>query len=408
MRREDLTDGHRAPARLLVLGATLVLVGALSACREPGAVNDRVVVRDTLPSGVARVINTPPPRDSPTWTLVEEIRVGTAEAGGPESFGELKGLAALGGGGFAVLESQAQELRVFSADGGHLATHGRAGEGPGEFIGANGVMLDPSGRIWVPDSYAARMSVFDPEDGFVQSFPFTSWVRGWVWTGAMTADGRVLKHSTSTLRVFDSTMTELPSLTLPPRAKGVGDEDPSIFLVELGDGWEVRRVPYYPGGATAFDPSGAMWSAAFGDPSHRVYKWMPGGDTLLVVETRRPPLSVTRAERDSVVADVRAWFRERGEDTEADWSRIPDVKPAVLGLFTSAEGNLWVQTSSPGGGVAYDVLAPDGAHLGSTAPAPLRIPYWLTPVVRGDHFHAIVTDELDVPYVVRARITPVR
>lgn len=395
----------QAPSRLLQTLTSAAIVAL--ACGESSPAADRAVVRDTLPSGVERVINRPPPRGAPTWTLVEEIRVGTVEAGQPESFGEIKGLAGLEGGGFAVLESQAMEIRVFAADGSHLATHGQQGEGPGEFVGANGLMLDSFGRIWVPDSYAARMSVLDPEDGFLESFQFTSFVRGWVWTGAMTADGRILKHSASTLRVFDSTMTEMPSLALPPAAEDVGDEDPSIFLVESPSGWQVRQVPFYPGGATAFDPSGAMWSAAFGDPLHRVHKWMPGGDTLLVAVTERPPLPVARAERDSAIADVRAWLQEQGVEIEADWSRIPDVKPAVQGLFTSAEGNLWVLTSSPGGGVAYDVLAPDGAYLGSTAPAPLETVFWLSPVVRGDAYWTVVFDELDVPYVVRARITPV-
>ena len=380
---------------------------AISACSDSPPANEWTTVRDTLPSGVERVTNTPPPQTAPTWTLVEEIRVGTVEAGRPESFGEVKGLVGLEGGGFAVLESQSLEVRVFAADGSHVATHGQRGEGPAEFIGANGLMLDPSGRIWVPDSYAARMSVLDPEEGFVESFPFTSFVRGWVWTGAMTADGRIVKHSSTTMRVFDSTMTELPSLTLPPAAENAGDEDPSIFLVESATGWEVRSVPFYPGGATTFDPFGAMWSAALGDPAHRVHKWMPGGDTLLVAETQRPPLPVARAERDSVIADVRAWFRERGVETDPDWSRIPDAKPAVAGLVTSAEGNLWVQTSSPGGGITYDVLAPDGAYLGSTAPAPLETVFWLSPVIRGDYYWTVVFDELDVPYVVRARITPV-
>ena len=409
-------DETRAPAsggspHIPAAGAIAVLAAgaiAVLACGESSPASDWTTVRDTLPSGVERVTNTPPAGAAATWILVEEIRVGTVEADRPESFGEIKGLAGLEGGGFAVLESQVMELRIFAADGSHLATHGGRGEGPGEFIGANGLMLDASGRIWVPDSYAARMSVFDPEDGFLDSFPFTSFVRGWVWTGAMTADGRILKHSTSTLRVFDSTMTEMPSLALPPAAEDVGDEDPSIFLVESASGWSVRQVPFYPGGATAFDPSGAMWSAPFGDPSHRVHMWMPGGDTLLVAVTERSPLPVTKAERDSVIADTRAWLREQGVETEADWSRIPDVKPAVTGLFTSAEGHLWVETSSPGRGVAYDVLAPDGAYLGSTAPAPLETVFWLRPVVRGDAYWTVVFDELDVPYVVRARITPVR
>ncbi len=392
-------------ARFLRVPAATAI--AAFACGEANPAGDWTVVRDTLPSGVERVTNTPPPQDAPTWTLVEEIRVGTGEGGRPESFGEIKGLVGFEDGGFAVLESQAQEIRVFAADGSHRATHGRRGEGPGEFVGANGLMLDPSGRIWVPDSYAARMSVFDPEDGFVESFPFTSWVRGWVWTGAMTADGRILKGSMSTVRVFDSTMTELPSLALPPRAEVAGDEDPSVYLWESDDGWGAIQVPFYPRGATTFDPSGAIWSAPFGDPSHLVHRWMPGGDTMLVVVTLRPLLPVTGAERDSVIAEVRASLQEEGDETEADWSKIPDAKPAVRGLFTSVEGNLWVRTSSPGGGVAYDVLSPDGVFVGSTAPAPLESVFWLSPAVRGDHYWTVVFDELDVPYVVRAKVTPV-
>ena len=394
----------RADRSARVLAATAI---AVYACGESSPANDWAVVRDTLPSGVERVTNTLPPRTAPTWTLVEEIRVGTVEGGRPESFGEIKGLVGLYGGGFAVLESQAQEIRVFAADGSHLATHGGRGEGPGEFIDANGLMLGPSGRIWVPDSRSARMSVLDLQDGFVESHPFTSWVRGWVWAGAMTADGRILKHSISTLRVFDSTMTELASVELPPGAEGAGDEDPSVFPWESGDGWGVIQVPFYPAGATSFDPSGAIWSAPFGDRSHRVHKWMPGGDTMLVVVTQRPPLPVTEPERDSVIAEVRASLQRKGVETEADWSRIPEVKPAVRSLFASVEGNVWVQTSSPDGGVAYDVLAPDGAYLGSTAPAPLELLFWLPPVVRGDSFWTVVVDELDVPYVVRAKITPV-
>ena len=60
-------------------------------------------------------------------TLVEEFRVGSLEGGRPESFAALKGLVALPGGGFAVLDShsQAQEIRVFGADESHVSTHGR-------------------------------------------------------------------------------------------------------------------------------------------------------------------------------------------------------------------------------------------------------------------------------------------
>lgn len=35
------------------------------------------------------------------------------------------------------------------------------------------------------------MSVFDPEDGFIESFPFADGYYGWVWNGAMVDGSRI-------------------------------------------------------------------------------------------------------------------------------------------------------------------------------------------------------------------------
>ena len=123
-----------------------VLVGILAAsaaCESSGPASNWSTVRETLPSGAVLVTNTPSADASPTLTLVEEIR-------------------------------------VFGADGSHVATHGRPGEGPGEFVDATGLMLDPRGRIWAADPRGARMSVFDPVDGFVESFRYQYMVRGFI------------------------------------------------------------------------------------------------------------------------------------------------------------------------------------------------------------------------------------
>ncbi|MDE2711985.1 MAG: hypothetical protein OXI65_09510, partial [Acidobacteriota bacterium] len=91
-----------------------------------------------------------------------------------------------------------------------------------------------------------------------------------------------------------------------------------------------------------------------------------------------------------------------------DWSRIPNVKPAVEAIFQSAEGNLWVRTPSADGGILFDVYSEDGSHLG-TAGLGAGLSLWdeVAPAVRGDSAWLIVTDEFDVQYVVRARIAPV-
>ena len=404
------------PGIVVALLAGIVAVSA--ACEDTGPVSDWGTVRETLPSGGVVVTNTPSADPSPTLMLVEELRVGTLEGGRPDSFGALKGLVALPGGGFAVLEAQAQEIRVFGADGSHVATHGHRGEGPGEFVDATGLMLDPRGRIWAADPRAGRMSVFDPAEGFLESFRYSYVVRGFVWGGTMTDDGHILKPSTpgddysgSLLRVYDSTMTQIDSIFLVEEdveEEYDPEDSPGAFYFETGAGYGLYGIPYYPGGITHINRNGEVWTGSVSDPGYRIGKSVPGGDTTLIVVTERPPVPVTPAERDSVIAQLRENLRASGVTTEMDWSRIPEVKPSLEDIFTSADGTLWVGIPNLSGGTDYDVLSPDGSYLGTVATGTLNVLDWFPPIVVGDTFLAVVTDELDVPYVVRARIVPVQ
>lgn len=115
---------------MLAAIAGLSLIATAHAQQRSGNVGG-VTTRETLPSGIERVTNVLPDDPSPTWTLVEELRVGSVDGGGPDVFGELRGLVVLPDGGFAVLDSQAQELRVFAADGSHRATWGGRGRRSG-------------------------------------------------------------------------------------------------------------------------------------------------------------------------------------------------------------------------------------------------------------------------------------
>ena len=110
-------------------------------------------------------------------------------------------------------------------------------------------------------------------------------------------------------------------------------------------------------------------------------------------------MPVTAAERDSAIAAL----RERGAP-DLDWSRIPAEKPIVQSLFVDESGRVWVRVTTPDTLTTYDVYLSDGRYDG-TAVTSLDIPTWWQPLVRGDLFYTLVTDELDVQYVVRARIT---
>ena len=307
---------------------------ALTSCGDSAPGHGWTAVRDTLPSGTVRVTNIPLAEAPPTWTLVEEVRVGAVEGAGPDAFGHLKGLVVLGDGGFAVLEAQVQELRVFGPDGAHVATHGGKGEGPGEFANANGLMRGPNGRIWVPDTRNGRMSVFDPEDGFVESFPFADGNFNSTWNGAMVDGDRIYRPwrsgNRARLHVYDLTMTRVDSL--PLQSRGPEDEEfdptrqPGAFYQEMGGGYMMYGIPYYPSEVRHIDPRGAFWSTRDGDPEYRLKKWVPGGDTTLVVETRRPSVAVPAVARDSVIDMMRRIVSNIG-GAEWDWSRVPTIRP---------------------------------------------------------------------------------
>lgn len=399
-------------SRALLVVAWVALVG----CGDTGSRSGWTTLRDTLASGTVYVTNIPAASVSSTWTLVEELRVGSLEGTGPDAFARLKGLVALEGGGFAVLDSQIQELRVFGPDGTHIATHGGKGQGPGEFVDANGLMLGPGGRLWVPDARNGRMSVFDPEDGFIESFPFADGNFNATWNGAMVDGGRIYRPwrtgNRRMLRIFDLTMTLVDSLPLP--SDGPEDEEfdptsqPGAFYQEMGGGYMAYSIPFYASEVRHIDRRGVFWSSRDGDPAYRIQRWQPGGDTTLLVETRRAPAAVPTVERDSVIDMMRQMTSNMGVG-EWDWSRVPNVRPAVEDIFESDDGNLWVRTPAADGGVLFDVYSRDGGHLGTASLGPgLNLFDRVDPVVRGELAWLVVTDEFDVNYVVRARITPAK
>lgn len=383
---------HGAAARII---AGLAL--ALAACGEPDAPSENAAGTDPLT--LAQLADAVDAR----WTMVEELRVGPGD--GPQQFGGLKGLVALEDGGFAVLDSQSQEIRVFDAGGAHVATHGRRGEGPGEMEFPNGLM-SRDGLLWAPDPANVRMSLFDPVDGFLEVRPYATNLTEWVWGGAVGTEGRVFARGlsqdrASVLVVYDSAM--IPMDTLPLEDPDSESEDAFCWSPSEGT-TNCWAVPFYAQRVTLLDPEGYVWERESGFVDYRIRKWMPGGDTVLVVTGDRQPSPVPTAARDSAIAD----FEERLAGTaDFDRSRVPQSKAVVQDLFLSAEGNLWVKLSMPHEQAAFDVWTPDGAHLGA---AVTDIPVHLTnvaPVVRGDQVWFVARDELDLEYVVRARLAPV-
>jgi len=129
------------------------------ACGGDGG-GDAGAVVDTLASGAVRVRNSGRPAVAP-WHLAEDLRIGSVDSDGPDQFGHVRDVTADALGRIYVLDSQAKEVRVFEPNGRHLRTIGREGEGPGELAHPIRLEWGPEGALWIVDFGNRRYEVFD-------------------------------------------------------------------------------------------------------------------------------------------------------------------------------------------------------------------------------------------------------
>lgn len=376
---------------------------AMGGCGDAGASAGWAGTVDTLANGAVLVSN--PERgvwgDSAAWRIEEELRIGEPEIEGPDLFGSVVALAVDGHGRIWVAESQANELRVFDAEGAHVRTVGRKGGGPGEFEQISGMGWGPDGNLWVMDTGNSRIAVIDTSGAFVTSHRRESGFVAIPWQGGFDAHGRVYDVAGAPsdqgfrriLVRYDATMTPLDTFWIPEY------DAPSFDLIGEGG---VRRmsanVPFSPNLTMTFDGNGDVWMGITDD--YVLYRVGFDGDTLGAVAREHTPQPVTAAEKEEALGRYE-WFTRQGG--ELDPSKVPSVKPAFGMPFFDDQGYLWVRAvNAADAPPAYDIFDPDLRYLGQVA-----IPGgsgYQRPLVIGDALYAVMTDEMDIPYVVRARL----
>lgn len=359
---------------------------------------------DTLATGTIVVTNPVDGawREGEAWTVTEDLRIGAFDDPGPDSFGQVVALDVDAYGRIWVLESQANELRVFDADGRHVRTVGGKGGGPGEFAGPAHGEFGPDGNFWIPDPQNSRISVIDTTGAFVVEhrmpggFFMTPWPGGFDHAGRyympvpLRRDG---EFGVATVR-YDLDLNPLDTL---PRLMNPNPPERFELVSPDGDGRLIATVPFSPGLWQTRSPQGNQWGVMTGE--YLIFEVDAAGDTVRKIQANYDPLPVTDADLEAALEGM-SWFVDQGG--KVDPSKIPSRKPAAWNMFVDDAGYVWVNrmTSSPAGR-DYDVFDPSGRFLGS-----LELPVPLSSFRRvvGDDLYGTTTDELGVPYVVRLRI----
>ena len=398
-------------ARSLAISLACAFVLLAAACGDEGDA-PRLAWRgtmDTLPGGAVMVRNPAVGMwdSASAWRAVEELRIGAADGEGPDVFSDVRDLAVDRAGRIYVLQSTAKRVAVFDDSGRFLRSFGRAGGGPGEFENPIGIQLDPAGRLWVSDPRNARYTLFDSGGRVLASHPRRLRMYGWQWDGRFMADGRLVERDmidgapgeragTAHVR-FDPSFTAADTL-LPAAAPG-GDPNENAFVFRRADGTTYFTIPFRPGPLSVLDPRGFHWSGSSAE--YRLVQRTLDGDTVRVVTREFTPVPVAEGDLAEFREEIRDFIGSPGYDE----SRIPKAKPAFQTVTVASDGHLWVRRhlAHGDGGTAFDVLDPEGRFLGEVR-LPAEIAVYGPLLIGRDAIHAVVRDALDVPQVVRWRI----
>lgn len=398
-----------------------LLVGVAGACAGDGG-EWAGTVSDS--AGVQMVAN--PDRgiwtSATRWTVEEELRIGTVEGEPEYQFGQIGFMAVDADGQIFVLDAQAQQIKVFAADGGYRHTIGKPGGGPGEIgPGALFVFAGPGDTLIVPDMANQRVNLFLPDGADAGSFPFS------------LAEGMPMQFQATSTGSLVMQRRPMPGPNQPER-----DSLDAIVVVTTA-GTVTDTMMKFPSGKT-FQMSG-------GTPEINLYTkesaWRITDDLKLLYATNddyRLSLYTSdgRCERIITKPFERQPVGERDQQAvmgflERAWTDagvppalLPQLRnmvhfgeyfPAFATIQTGPQGTIWVQQIQAAsdlseeelerynlledtGAPEWDVFGADGRFLGVVS-----MPKRFAPrVFRGSEIYGVWRDELDVQYVMRLRV----
>lgn len=341
------------------------------------------------------------------WTIVEDLRIGAIEGSEAETFSQIRGILVDRQGQILVLDFVAQEIRVFSPEGAHMATLGRKGSGPGEFRQANGMAWATDGNLYVNDPRNGRVMVLSTGGQEITTYRrfVSSW--GYTWEGGVGPLGRLYDYAIARTGRFDRSpgvKVEPPQVLVryDPATQGVDTISfPQGEVTYLRTSRGVVGVPFAPRNLYAFEPSiGHIWFAH--TATYRITEATLDGDTVRVFERDVDPEPVTAADRESAMESLARIMEGRGH-VDFNPSMLPSHKPVLRHFFRATNGQLWVRLESRDTSVLHDVFSSEGVWI-AQARVPSSYRSYPRPVVTDRYFYAVTTDSLGVEYVVRGRI----
>jgi hypothetical protein len=267
---------------------------------------------------------------------------------------------------FYMLDSQLNEVQVYSSGGEYLRTIGREGEGPGEFRTAFNLLLLPSGNIGVLQAFPSKIIGLtpggDPADDF--ELPEREDAVGFrvLFAARNAGDQLAVVYGFNQPSEAGFTQQNVMSLFGPDGGNErrlfsqdatMNAADPKIAEVE----WDTFRNRWTSG------PDGRVYSAVdYGE--YKINVWGSDGKLMHVINREYPPHKRSDEESERILEIYKGFTRQIPipgiqYEIETNWNPVQTIN-------ARDDGTLWVQTSRgawgiPEGEIAhYDIFDKDG------------------------------------------------
>ncbi|WP_420633474.1 hypothetical protein [Candidatus Palauibacter sp.] len=309
-------------------------------------------------TGAQAVVESATPRD-PDLTLAEEplVRLGALDGPLEYIFGDVAGAVRMDDGSIVVVDEQSHNVRRYDADGRHMWTSGREGDGPGEYRGLRLLKDCPGAAITIFDWVLDRITELDADGNVVDTQALNSIGVNPYGEPACSTDGRLV------FTPWPEDRRSVPERTVGEQwrwrvslAYALGD---SVTVLRSGiPGAERTRIsrgsvmPSYWGRTMVFAVVGTgVWFGASDDYELQHLDW-----TGRVTRTARwagPDLAVTEEQvdryRDYLLTLDRYSDREGRRRFEREvWPErrayLPERFPAYESLLALPDGSVWVKT----------------------------------------------------------------
>lgn len=320
---------------------------------------------ETTKDGVPHVTNPARPIETPsTFKLNEQWRVGGDDESDDVIFGVLNDIATDGAGNVYLLDSQLDEVLVYSPSGEYLRSIGRSGEGPGEFRRPRALFITDDGRVAVLQMMPGKIIMLTPEGDAAGNHPVPETDGVMMFTGARRAGDHIVVATQQWAR-HDTEFTITSGLIrLDPEGKQTAkyweESTPQDMNNRVFDERKLGAGPIWSAA-----PDGRVFICDDFD-AYNVQVWNPDGTPDRVIEREFELRVRSKEEKEHRGPQIRLTTGGGDLKTEVIKSKTDRT---VQAIYPREDGNVWILSSrgafdtAEGEIATFDVFDAEGKFI---------------------------------------------